>query len=183
MATKNTTYTPLVRQAYDYSCGAAALASCLYYWGVWTGRETELYSMLGTTCEGTTAGGIMMAASGYGLEVKYRSRLVIDELREYLAQGYTCILNIQAWGDYDSETDFTQVWDDGHYVVLANITDSDVVMMDPSIPGRYGILSIESFTARWHDYSDEGDYLEYHTAILLKGEKVADLTHPYRIDT
>lgn len=183
MSTKGTTYTPLVRQAFDYSCGAAALASCLYYWGVFTGRETELYGVLGTTCEGTTSGGIMMVASSYGLEVKYRTRLSIEELSDYLDQGYTCILNIQAWGDYDASTDFTQVWDDGHYVVLANVTDSDVEIMDPSIPGQYGILSIESFTSRWHDFSDAGDELEYHTAILLKGDRVADLSLPYRIDS
>lgn len=177
------TYTPLVRQAFDYSCGAASLASCLYYWGVWTGRETELYPVLGTTCEGTCGAGIMKAALNYGLQVGYRNKLTVDDLKAILAEGHTAILNIQAWGTYDQNTNFGEVWDDGHYVVLADITNSDIIMMDPSIPGQYGILSIEEFDARWHDYSDSGEECEYHTAILLKGDKVADLTQPLRIDS
>jgi predicted double-glycine peptidase len=182
MSTQHTTYTPLVRQAYEYSCGAAALASCLYYWGVFTGRETELYQQLGTTTEGTCALGIMKTASSYGLEVRYRTRLTVDDLRVYLEQGHTCILNIQAWGEYDEHTNFGEVWEDGHYVVLANVTDSDIIIMDPSIPGQYGIMSIEQFNARWHDWSDDGDYCEYHTAILLRGEDIAELEKPFRID-
>jgi predicted double-glycine peptidase len=176
------TYTPLVRQAFDYSCGAASLASCLYYWGVWTGREPELYPTLGTSCEGTCGAGIMSVARNYGLEVIYRNKLTVDDLRGWLSQGYTAILNIQAWGVYDQNTNFGEVWDDGHYVVLADITNSDIIMMDPSIPGQYGILSIEEFDARWHDWSDQGDDHEYHTAILLMGDKPADLSHPLRID-
>jgi predicted double-glycine peptidase len=174
-------YPPLVRQAYDYSCGAAALTSCLYYWGVFTGSETELYAQLGTTCQGTSALGIMTVASSFGLDVKYGTRLSLDDLRDYLQQGYTCLLNLQAWGDYTPDTDFSQVWEDGHYVVLANLTLSDVILMDPAIPGQYGILSSDTFQARWHDWSDNGDCQEFHTAILLRGQVIAPLSQPLRL--
>lgn len=173
---------PLVRQAYDYSCGAASLASCLYYWGVWTGREPELYSLLGTNEEGTSSFAIMEAATSFGLEVIYRNNLKINDLREYLASGYTCILNMQAWGGYNHMTDFEDIWDDGHYVVLVNLINDDVELMDPSIAGRYGRLSKAKFEARWHDWSDDGLTKEYHTAILLKGDKVVDLAQPYCIE-
>ena len=176
------TYVPLVRQAYDYSCGAASLASCLYYWGVWTGREPELYSLLDTDTEGTSGSSIMEVAKSFGLEVVYRNNLGIGDLAAYLARGYTAILNIQAWGQYDHSTDFEQVWEDGHYVVLVNLINNDILMMDPSVAGQYGIMSCEDFEARWHDWSDDGETKEYHTAILLRGQKVVDLTQPYRID-
>lgn len=176
------TFTPLVRQATDFSCGPAALASCLYYWGVWDGRESELYPLLNTDCEGTSGCDIIQVAKEMGLQVQYHNNLSIGDLRQILADGWTAILNVQAWGKYDASTDFSQVWEDGHYVVLANLTDSDVVMMDPSVAGQYAILSIPQFEARWHDWSDEGDYQEFHTAILLRGEEVADLSHPLRID-
>lgn len=176
------TFTPLVRQATDFSCGPAALASCLYYWGVFDGREDELYPLLGTTCEGTSGAGIMKAARSFGLQTRYMNNLTTNELRTILAAGWTAILNMQSWGKYDASTDFSQVWDDGHYVVLANLTDSDIVLMDPSVAGRYAILSIEQFESRWHDWSDDGDYQEFHTAILLKGDCVADLSQPLRID-
>lgn len=175
------TYVPLVRQAFDYSCGAAALASCLYYWGVWEGRETELYPLLNTDSEGTSGEDIMLVAESFGLEVVYKNNLGIGDLKSYLDSGYTCILNIQAWGNYGPNADFEEVWEDGHYVVLANLISNEIEVMDPAIPGRYGILSITEFEARWHDWSDDGETKEHHTAILLRGTKVADLTQPYRI--
>lgn len=175
------THVPMVRQAYDYSCGAAALASCLYYWKAWDGREPELYQLLDTDIEGTSGASIMEVAGAFGLEVVYRNNLGIGELRSYLDLGYTAILNMQAWGTYGPDTDFEEVWEDGHYVVLVNITNSDVIIMDPAVAGRYTILSIAEFERRWHDWSDDGDSKEYHTAILLKGERVLDIGQPYRI--
>ncbi len=173
------TYVPLVRQAYDYSCGAAALASCLYYWGVWDGREPELYPLLNTDSEGTSGVDIMHTAESFGLEVIYRRNIGLGDLKGYLDLGYTAILNIQAWGQYNASTDFSEVWEDGHYVVLVNLINNDVLVMDPSIPGQYGLLSRNDFEARWHDWSDDGETKEYHTAILLKGDKPIDLSRPY----
>lgn len=176
------TLVPLVRQSYDYSCGAAALASCLYYWGVWNGREPELYFALGTNEAGTSGSAIIQVAKSFGLEVVYRNNLSIEDLRSYLDFGYTAILNIQAWGRYDDTTDFGEVWDDGHYVVLVNFINTDIVMMDPSVAGRYALMSVDEFEGRWHDWSDDGSTKEYHTAILLKGIKAIDLGQPFRVD-
>jgi hypothetical protein len=124
----------------------------------------------------------MDCAKSFGLEVLYYNNLEIGDLGAYLEAGYTCILNIQAWGNYDSMTDFEEVWEDGHYVVLVNLINDDVELMDPSIAGQYGRLSRKEFEARWHDWSDDGSSKEYHTAILLRGVKEVDLTQPYRID-
>lgn len=176
-----TTRVPLVRQAYDYSCGAASLASCLYYWGVWTGREPELYPLLGTDEDGTSGCDIIQVAISFGLQAVYKNGLILDDLRNYLDLGYTCILSVQAWGDYGADTDFSEVWEDGHYIVLTNLINDDVEYMDPSVPGRYVRLSRNEFEARWHDWSDDGLTKEYHTAIMLKGDKAVDLTVPFRI--
>jgi predicted double-glycine peptidase len=176
------TYVPLVRQAYDYSCGAASLASCLYYWGVWGGREPELYPLLGTNCDGTLGANIIKVAEDFGLEVAYKDKLQVSDLRGLLSEGWTIILNIQAWGNYDASTDFSEVWEDGHYVVLVNLINNDIQIMDPSIAGRYGLISSNDFEARWHDWSDDGSSKEYHTAILIRGNRVADLSQLYKID-
>jgi len=176
------TLVPLVRQAYDYSCGAAALASCLYYWGVWGGREPELYPLIGTTTDGTPGYGIISGAISFGLQAIYKNNLTLNDLNKYLAEGYTAILNIQAWGDYGPGVDFEEVWEDGHYVVLVNLINDDVILMDPSIAGRYGRLSRSNLEARWHDWSDDGLTREYHTAILLRGEKAIDVNGLFDID-
>ena len=80
-------YVPLVRQSYDYSCGAASLASCLYYWGVWSGREPELYPLLGTTCDGTKGESIIQVAQSFGLRVEYVFAGGVDGHFEYTGMG------------------------------------------------------------------------------------------------
>ena len=44
---------PIIRQAYTYTCGPAALLSALYYWQVYDKGEASLYTPLKTTEEGT----------------------------------------------------------------------------------------------------------------------------------
>lgn len=165
---------PLVRQSFDYSCGAASLASVLYYWGVWDGREPELYGSLGTNCEGTSGGRIMEVARGYGLSVSYESGMSVDRLIELAGLGKTVILNIQAWGE-NYIGDWSDIWEEGHYVVLVGVCGQEIIMMDPSLAGRYGKMGIKEFENRWHDWSDDGAEKEYHTGIIIKGEKAERL--------
>ena len=170
---------PLVRQSYDYSCGAASLASVLYYWDVWDGREPELYLTLGTCNDGTPGHKIIQVAESYGLNVKYENNIGVDRLRVLAEEGNTVILNIQAWGDnYSHDMDWLEVWEDGHYVVLVGVLEDQVLMMDPSLAGRYGTLSIKEFEDRWHDWSDNGVDKEYHTAIIIKGSEPANSLVP-----
>lgn len=176
----NAVYVPLVRQAYDYSCGAASLASCLYYWGVWDGREPELYELLNTNYEGTSGAGIMAGAEYYGLLATSRSNLNLTDLRSYLAEGYTVILSIQSWGDWEAGVDMGTIWDDGHYVVLVGIDGDLVYLMDPSVAGEYRLLTVEELMACWHDYNDAGGY-DYYGAIILRGDKVATALRPISI--
>jgi predicted double-glycine peptidase len=161
-------YVPLVRQAYEYSCGAASLASCLYYWKVWDGREPQLYPALETDDEGTSGVNIVKVAQSYGLMAFSRSEMNVDDLRGYLKEGCTVILSIQAWGDYTSATDMMKVWEDGHYVVLVGISGDQVTMMDPGVAGQYRKISILELNQCWHDYSDEGEY-DYYGGIVIKG--------------
>ena len=173
-------YVPLVRQAYDFSCGAASLASCLYYWGVWDGREPELYERLGTDNEGTSGEAIISAAQHYQLDTTTKSDLSTDDLRKYLKEGYTLILSIQAWGNYDEQTDWETIWDDGHYVVLVSIEGQDIYLMDPAHAGGYRTMTIQELLKCWHDYSDEGEY-DYHGAIIIRGDKPASAVRPVSI--
>lgn len=167
---------PLVRQSFDYSCGAAALASILYYWGVWDGREPELYRDLGTCNDGTPGYKIMQVAESFGLSVASESNMTINRLRALVDEGCTVILNVQAWGVYDEFTNWEEVWEDGHYVVLVGIEGEDAYLMDPAIAGRYGVINTAELLKRWHDWSDwessDGEYTkEYHTGIIIKGAR------------
>jgi len=169
-------YLPIVRQAYDYSCGAASLASCLYYWGVWDGREPELYDLLGTTDEGTSGEGLIAGARNYGLTAYSKSNMTLEELQGLTAEGYTVILSIQAWGSYTAETKMSEVWDDGHYVVLVGIKNGLVYLMDPSVAGMYRVMGAGELLECWHDYNDQGDY-DYHAGIIIRGTKAVGCLH------
>ncbi len=173
-------YVPLTRQAFDYSCGAASLASCLYYWGVWDGREPQLYDLIGTDSEGTSGEGIILGAEHYGLSAYAQSNMDTDILRGLLKDGYTVILSIQAWGDYTATTDMEEVWDDGHYVVLVDIVGDKVWLMDPSVPGTYRVMKIKELLACWHDYTDEGEY-DWYGGIIIRGQVPALALRPISI--
>ena len=163
------TYVPIVSQSFDYSCGSASLASCLVYWEVWFGVEADLHPSLGTCSTGTSGAAIMRVARDLGLQVQYKTNLTMQDLDTMLAEGWTLILSIQAWGDYPFGTDFGSIWDDGHYVVLVNLINNHIQLMDPVLDGEYALMFGDDFEARWHDWSDDGSCREYHTAILLRG--------------
>jgi predicted double-glycine peptidase len=76
-------------------------------------------------------------------------------LRRDLGAGKTVILDIEAWQDVDSDWSklipWQTDWDDGHYVVLAGMTDQAVFVMDPSSDAGYGYIPLPEFLTRWHD--------------------------------
>lgn len=172
---------PLIRQAYDYTCGPACLASVLCHWNVWDGCESDLYPMLGTTDQGTRPQDLArVAAQEFDLSAFWVSDLSIADLKKHWEDGATLILGIQAWSD-DAETDpvdYTDHWDDGHYVVFEGMDDADVWFMDPSIPGRYGVLSHDELLRRWHDHDD---VRHHHSAVVIMGTHPTAPREPLRI--
>lgn len=162
---------PIIHQAKDYSCGAAALASCLRYWGVWDGEEKDLYKQLHTTHKGTDSKHIIAAAKHFGLKAGYKKDLTIKQLKWLCDKGYTVILSIQG-GGRDKSDDWKKEWSDGHYVCLVDVLDDGVAIMDPYI-GKNGKIRLKEFKDRWHDYSDSGNSKEYNPGIILRGNKPA----------
>jgi len=170
-------YVPLVRQAYDYSCGAACLASVLYYWGVWEGREPELYPLAGTTCDGTSGRGIIEVCKSFDLDVSNRSSLDLEDLAGLIVEGYTVILSIQAWGNYPNDVDMKEIWEDGHYVVLVGMDEERVYLMDPAVAGGYHSMTHRELLDCWHDYDDAGEH-DWHAGIIIRGQEPALALRP-----
>jgi predicted double-glycine peptidase len=177
----NPIYVPLVRQAYEYSCGAASLASCLYYWNVWDGREPQLYPLCGTTYYGTSGKGIVKVARQKGLKAKIERKMSTRRLRQLVRQGKTVILSIQSWGEYSSKTNMLDIWEDGHYVVLVDVKGRMVTLMDPAVAGSYRVMTIDELMACWHDYSDSGHRKEFYSGIVISGRKPGKAIRPLRI--
>ncbi|MBI3299670.1 MAG: C39 family peptidase [Elusimicrobia bacterium] len=156
---------PLVRQATPYSCGAAAMSSVLRYWKVFDGGERSLYERLQTTEEdGTDPRSMVKVARELGLKAELAENLTVDDLRRHLAEGQTVILDVQAWADDDpTPGDYSDNWEDGHYVVLVGLDETKAYVMDPSIHGGYGWIPLDELPGRWHDYEDrDGTLWRYH---------------------
>lgn len=147
---------PLVRQATPYSCGAAATAAVLRYWKVFEGGESALYARLETTeKDGTDPRAMLRVAREFGLKAELAEGMGISDLRQRLGRGETVILDIQAWGEGDpTPGDYSDNWEDGHYVVLIGADEKNIYVMDPSISAAYGWFPLAELAARWHDYED-----------------------------
>ena len=149
---------PYIYQATDYSCGAAALMSILYYWGVYDGKETDLYKDLNTTTEGTHPQSLTQLARSIGLQSRIQVYTSLDELQTALVNGETVILDIQAWPDgAEVGLPWPLVWESGHYVVLVAMDDHYAYFMDPSLLNAYGYIPLTELVERWHDYETSED--------------------------
>jgi len=165
---------PIVRQESHYSCGAAALAACLIYWKVWfLSRERDLWAALGTcAATGTEAGPIVKVARTHGLVASYRRRWGVADLRKSLGKGETVIIAVQAWTDR-AVADWSEVWDDGHWVVVVGLDDEKVYVMCPSIGEGYGYVDLSELAARWHDL-DARSRKTHGIAVVLRGKERLD---------
>jgi SPP1 gp7 family putative phage head morphogenesis protein len=149
---------PLVRQATEFSCGAAAVLSVLRLYApeVWNETaERELYEPLGTTPEDGTEPQAMadFLAKELGHAV-VRSPSSIRMLEEAIDQGRPAIVDVQAWRE--GKTSWEGDWDDGHYLVLAGYNASSFLFMDPATAGAYGYIPRAELYDRWHDVLRDG---------------------------
>ena len=166
---------PLTAQATNYSCGAAALLGILRYWKAYDEDETALYPLLQTTPQdGTHPARLVEGARHFGLQANLREGLDFPDLSEALRRRETVILDIQAWPEKDATPDdWSDNWEDGHYVVLVGLDQDFVYVMDPSTHLGYGYIPRSELVGRWHDYeTEEGKRREYRRmGISISGKE------------
>jgi predicted double-glycine peptidase len=168
---------PDVRQGTGYSCGAAALQAVLAYWGIGE-REDRLIARLHRTPEqGTHPEDIVRGAREFGLQAELREGLNLDDLEVALKKGVTAIVDLQAWRAR-AEGPWTEIWDDGHYMVLLGMDRDNLYFEDPSLLGSRGFIPRGEFLDRWHDYEgvpplDAKDRKYVHMAIVITGNHPA----------
>lgn len=172
---KHAVQVPIVRQATNHSCGAAVLASLLYYWNVFNGKESDLYALLKTSSEtGTHPKKIVEVARQFGLSARYQENVTLQDLRSAIQQHETIILDTQAWCDKNdicAKLPWKDRWDDGHYMVLIALDEHYTYVMDPVIPTSYGYIPISELIERWHDYEEQDGkvWKNYQLAIFIHG--------------
>jgi predicted double-glycine peptidase len=161
---------PDVRQSTDYTCSASALQAVLAYYGI-EAREDELSKELGATPEdGAPPDAIARVARAHGLHAEVRDNMTVEDLAAELAQRRPVIVDLQAWSDVP-RTDWTDAWEDGHYVIVIAIEGDRLVFEDPSLLGSRAVLTRRELEQRWHDVDAARRHLR--TGILVGGKPPA----------
>lgn len=154
---------PQVRQATDYSCGAAALQVVLAYYGL-DFREDELKEILKTNPESGTEQDRMTAfAERCKLHVDMRP-MTIQDIVHYIDHNVPVILLLQAWAG--RPVDYEDTEKQGHYATVIGYGQHGFFFQDPSMFER-GYLSYRELMDRWH--GDPGD--PEHLGIAIYGRK------------
>lgn len=174
---------PNVRQATEYTCGAAALQAVLTYWGVFDGGESKLAKRLGSDpVNGTKVSAMLKAARELGLEAEAREKMTVEDLRAAFQRGDTVIVNLQAWADWQTRKPpvrgaaWAGRWEDGHYVVLTAVDGANAYFMDPSVLPGAAWVPLDELPHRWHDYEREGRGVRRfdRLGIVIRGKTPAD---------
>ncbi len=164
---------PIIFQATDYSCGAAALLGLLMYWKAWDAGESTLYGELETTpTHGTKPGKILDFMVKRNFKAELRLNTTLESVFQAVDNKEPVIVALQAWADTPPPT-YENVWDHGHYAVVIGYDATNIYFMDPSAGKSYGKLTQAEFLVRWHDEDEiEGKQTKaQHIAIFAKGEK------------
>lgn len=158
---------PQVRQRKAYTCGPAAMLSCLRYLRV-AGKATEasLAREMGTTPAGTSDAPMVAAARTRVSRAEARTGVTIGELAIHARRGDVCILSLQAWTERP-EVPYRDELGQGHYVVLTAVTATHVYVMDPALPRVRARLTHAELEERWHDAED--DRVIHGWAIVVEG--------------
>lgn len=158
---------PEVRQATNFTCGAASVQAVLYYYGIEV-REDKLIKIFDAKPTHMVHSGIdpdiikQKLEQLWGLKVTMK-QMTIDEVKDFIDTGIPVILALQAWRGEDNAsdtTDYTHDYKDGHYVVAIGYTDRSMIFDDPSILNNRAYLPFDELNDRWHDVDYQGNKYE-----------------------
>jgi predicted double-glycine peptidase len=133
-------YTSVVRQGYDLSCGAAALATILkYYYGEDVGEKQLIDAMIATGDKDKIMreGFSMLELKRHSVSLGYDSEgYKVDDAANlrHLRVPALVLVNVRGYA---------------HFVVVRSVSDGEVHIADPAFGNRK--RPIESFAEEWKD--------------------------------
>jgi len=156
-----------VRQFSYWDCGDAVAVVALARFGIEPNPENLIADLGSTQDWGTEPESIKQVLESHGLKVDLKE-MTIDEVKGYIDNGIAVILDIQAWHFEDGRAyDYSDEWEDGHYVTAYGYTDTTIKLKDPSSLANRE-LTWEELESRWHDVDKDGNKL-YNIGIAYYG--------------
>jgi ABC-type bacteriocin/lantibiotic exporter with double-glycine peptidase domain len=163
---------PVMRQTYNYDCGAKALQCVLEYYGI-DAREDHIMHYAHTNSkDGTSINNLVKTAKHYGLRAEARSLNILD-IKKFIDKEIPVIVDIQAYPE-KKLLHWDRDWKDGHYVVAIGYNSHYLFFADPSSV-FITYLSYSEFLERWHDKDNHKKYFDY--GIIVYGKKPKFKTH------
>jgi predicted double-glycine peptidase len=163
------------RQTFDFDCGAKALQLVMEYYGV-ERREDELLQELNTDKDGTNYANMISVAEKNGFKVLASDGVSLEQLKQFVDQGYPVIVIVQAWADrYMTLEDWKSAFEYGHYAVVIGHQDHIIIFEDPSSIHRTWMAE-EEFIARWHDVDlNTHEKVEHFAMVLMRKQPSAKI--------
>ena len=140
---KDSMRVPHYRQSNPGACLPACARMVLAALGH-THTEAELAQAMGSYSFGTPAGRVTRLRE-LGYQVVYGTA-TLDELRSHLAGGHFPIVFVAA--DFLPWADFSGF----HALVLVATTDTEVLVMDPSLEEGPTSMTIDAFLLTWEEF-------------------------------
>jgi predicted double-glycine peptidase len=158
---------PTDRQFSYWDCGDAVVVSALARFGIEPNPESLIKDLGSTEDWGTEPESINSVLESYGLTVELKE-MTIEDVKQYIDNNIPVILDIQAWHFEDGgEYDYTNEWQDGHYVTAYGYTEEVIKFKDPSSLINRD-MTWEGLESRWHDIDKQGNKL-YNIGIACYG--------------
>jgi ABC-type bacteriocin/lantibiotic exporter with double-glycine peptidase domain len=141
------------KQAKEGFCGPVVLRMAMNYFGVQASEE-ELAKVASTSEKwGTPVSGMVEAAKHFGFDVFYKEEASIKDLGDYVLDKKMPV--IVRW--------FSE--DEGHYSVVIDISDKNIVMADPLF-AKKRIISVEKFSRVWFDLARSEEQVLMPTRLI-----------------
>lgn len=166
---------PLCFQETVYTCGVACVQSLLAGCGI-IYRQDILSEMLKTKpIYGTDYQNIISLMQLLGFQASFHIDMSIETVKDYIDNGITPILMIQAWKDDD--IDYQYVWKDSHYTIACGYDDERIIFMDPYTMGNYTFITYAELIKRWHLVDQFGNHY-YYTGLIIVNENLPYIYKP-----
>jgi len=139
-------------------CGPASLKMVLNYYEI-AATESAVARASGASKEkGASKDGLIKAARYFGFKVFVKEKSSLDDLRRFIKKGIPVIVD---WFSGD----------DGHYSVVVDIDQKNIVLMDPELAGKRK-MSVDKFQRLWFDFP--GEFIKNQNDLVLRLMIVAE---------
>lgn len=133
-------------------CGPASLKMVMDYYGVSISEEKLARLSGASKKKGVSIKGLIKAAKHFGFKTFLKQNSSLKDLEQFVNKKIPVIV------DWFYE-------DEGHYSVVADIDNKNIVLMDPALGGKRK-MPVEKFLRLWFDFP--GKFIKKPDDLILR---------------